>query len=60
MKTIEDNGESWKVKLQTGRFEGEPQEVLLYHSSPFLPKPTAHLVSQTFSHASTGAPALNS
>lgn len=36
-----DNGGSWKVKLQTGRFEGEPHKVLLYYSSPFLPKPTA-------------------
>jgi hypothetical protein len=41
----------WKVKLQTGRYGSEPQEVILYHS-PFLPKPTTQVVNQPFSHAS--------
>jgi hypothetical protein len=48
MKIREDNGESWKVKLQTGRFKGEPHEGLLYYSSPFLPKLIAHVVNQNF------------
>ncbi|KAG2001412.1 hypothetical protein GB937_010201 [Aspergillus fischeri] len=42
-----------RVKLPTGRFEGEPHGELLYYSSPFLPKPIAHVVNQNFSHAST-------
>ncbi|KAF7590258.1 hypothetical protein BBP40_003096 [Aspergillus hancockii] len=45
--------ESWKVRLQTGRFEGEPHEVLLYYSSSFLPKPIAHVVNQNLSPPST-------
>jgi hypothetical protein len=28
MKLSEDKGEWWRVKLQTRRFEGKPQEVL--------------------------------
>jgi hypothetical protein len=39
------------VKLQTGRYESEPQEVILYPSL-FLPKPTTQVVNQPFSHAS--------
>jgi hypothetical protein len=53
MKISEDNGESWKVKLQTGGFESEPHDVLLYYSSPVLPKRTAPCPQPNFRNAST-------